>query len=387
LKPQQLYLRLSSFYFVYFFMVGAFQPFFALYLKGLAFASFQIGVLLALAPIVRTFMPTLWAWMADHYGTRRRLVRWTCVWAFLSCAGLLAGTSFAWLFAVLLALNVFWCAALPLVEATTVGVLQGRMGDYGRIRVWGSVSFVVAVLLVGPLLQFGGLHLLPWVLLVLFAALTASAWLLPSDRAQPPPAEHVRLAAVLRKPEVLALLAACFLMAVAHGPYNTFFSIHLVELGYSTTMVSWMWALSVIAEIGVFLIMPLLLRRFSIPAVIAVSLGCAVARFLMIGWGAESMMLVALAQLLHAATFGAHHAAALGAIHHFFRGRHQARGQALYTSFGFGAGGALGTFLSGSLWDYAGAGLTFSFGAGAAALALAVVLLRLRLPVPAGAAA
>lgn len=387
MNPQQLYLRLSSFYFVYFFMVGAFQPFFALYLKDLAYSSFQIGVLLALAPIVRSFMPTLWAWVADHRGTRGPLIRWTCLLATLACGGLLAGTGFAWLFAVLLALNLFWCASLPLVEATTVGMLKGRMGDYGRIRVWGSVSFVVAVLLVGPLLQFGGVRLLPWVLLALFAALTASAWLLPADHAQPQPADHVGLASVLRKPEVLALLAACFLMSAAHGPYNTFFSIHLVEQGYSTTLVAWMWALSVIAEIGVFLIMPLLLRRISIPAIIAVSLGCAVVRFLMIGWSGDSLPLLALAQLLHAATFGAHHAAALGAIHHFFRGRHQARGQALYTSFGFGAGGALGTFLSGWLWDHVGPGVTFSFGAAAAALALAVVLARLRMPVPASAPA
>ena len=68
----------------------------------------------------------------------------------------MAGTSFGWLFAVLLLLNVFWCAALPLVEATTFGLLKGRLGDYGRIRVWGSVSFVLAVLALGPALDRAG---------------------------------------------------------------------------------------------------------------------------------------------------------------------------------------------------------------------------------------
>ena len=126
--------------------------------------------------------------------------------------------------------------------------------------------------------------------------------------------------------------------------------------------------------------MPQLLRRFSVPAVIAFSLGCAVLRFLVIGWAAQSVWLIAAAQLLHAATFGAHHAAALAAIHHFFRGRHQARGQALYSVFGFGAGGALSMFASGWLWSHIGPGWTFTCGSAAALLAVGLVVFRLQLP-------
>ena len=100
----------------------------------------------------------------------------------LVCCGLLFGTSFGWLFAVLLLLNVFWCAALPLVEATTFGRLKGRMGDYGRIRVWGSVGFVLAVLAIGPALDRAGVGILPAVLVVLFAFVAVSAWLLPRTR-------------------------------------------------------------------------------------------------------------------------------------------------------------------------------------------------------------
>ena len=135
------------------------------------------------------------------------------------------------------------------------------------------------------------------------------------------------LGRILRRPEVVALFVACFLMSLAHGPYNSFYSIHLVDLGYSKTAVSWLWTISVVAEIGVFLWMPHLLRRVSIANVIAFSLGCAVVRFLLIGWLAQVPAALVVAQLLHAATFGAHHAAALAAIHHFFRGRFQARGQ------------------------------------------------------------
>jgi PPP family 3-phenylpropionic acid transporter len=382
-----LQLRLSSFYFTYFLMLGAFAPFFGLYLKELGFSSLQIGVLLATVPVVRTALPTVWGWVADHYGHRRTLIRLTSIAATLVCAGLLFTVSFGWLFAVLLLLNVFWCAPLPLVEATTFGLLKGRLGDYGRIRVWGSVSFVLAVLAVGPALDWAGVGILPAVLMVLFAAVAVSAWLLPQDEAPVHHEEHASLGRILRRPEVAALFAACFLMSLAHGPYNSFYSIHLVDLGYTKTDVSWLWTISVVAEIGVFLWMPHLLRRVSIASVISVSLACAVVRFLLIGWLAGSPAALVVAQVLHAATFGAHHAAALAAIHHFFRGRFQARGQGLYTALGFGAGGAAGAVLSGWLWDHVGAGLTFTFGAAAALVALVVVLARLRLPAVAHAGA
>jgi len=377
---RSLHLRLSLFYFAYFLMLGGYAPFFGLYLKSLGFASFEIGTLLALVPVVRSFVPALWAWAADHQGERRHLVRWTTAGATVACAGLLLGSGFWWLFVVLLALNIFWCAALPLVEATTFGLLKGRLGDYGRIRVWGSLSFILAVLALGPAFDWSGVGVLPWALLMLFALMAGAAWLLPSDRMPAHHGEHVPIGRVVRRPEVVALFAACFLMSLAHGPYNSFYSIHLVELGYSKTSLSWLWALSVVAEVGVFLWMPFILRRFSIPNVIAFSLGCAVVRFLMIGWAAQYPVVAAGAQLLHAATFGAHHAAALAAIHHFFQGRHASRGQALYTGVGFGAGGAAGVFLSGWMWDHVGPRATFGFGAAVAMVALAIVLAWLRMP-------
>jgi MFS transporter, PPP family, 3-phenylpropionic acid transporter len=378
MNQKQLHFRLATFYFVYFLMLGGVAPYFSLYLRKLGFSAVHIGVLLALMPLARVFAPTAWAWIADHQGARRPLVRMTTAAAALSCAGLLVANSFGALFAVILVLNVFWCAALPMVEATTMGHLKGRLGDYGRIRVWGSISFVLSVVAIGQLLDHTGILWLPVMLVALFSLCAAAAWALPVDQVPPHHEEHIPLRQIMRRPEVVALFAACFLMALAHGPYNTFYSIHLVENGYSKSWVGWLWALSVVAEVFVFLLMPRLMQRFTIPSIISFSLGCAVLRFLVIGWAAGSVVLMAVAQLMHAATFGAHHAAALAAIHHLFRGRTQARGQALYTSIGFGAGGALGGLASGWLWQHAGPGLTFTFASGAALLALLVVVGRLR---------
>jgi MFS transporter, PPP family, 3-phenylpropionic acid transporter len=378
MNDRQLRSRLASFYFVYFLMLGGVAPYFSLYLKKLGFSGVEIGILLALMPLARLFAPNAWAWVADHHGRRRALVRLTTAAAALSCAGLLLAKSFAWLFAVILVLNIFWCAALPLVEATTMGYLKGRLGEYGRIRVWGSVSFVISVVLLGQILDRTGIAWLPVMLVVLFSLCALAAWALPADETSPHHEEHVPVRQIIRRPEVIALFAACFLMALAHGPYNTFYSIHLVELGYSKSWVGWLWALSVIAEVFVFLFMPRLMQRFTIASIISFSLGCAVLRFLIIGWIPGSTLLLALAQLMHAATFGAYHAAALAAIHQLFRGRTQARGQALYTSLGFGAGGALGGLVSGYLWEHTSPALTFTFASAAALLALFVVAGRLR---------
>lgn len=379
--------RLSLFYFAYFAMLGAYAPYFGLYLQSLRFTPQQIGMLLALVPVVRIVVPALWAWLADHRGSHRALVLATTLAATVVSAGLLMGEGFAWLFAVLLLLNVFWSASLPLVEASTFGHLRGHLGDYGRIRAWGSISFILAVTLLGALFDRAGVGLLPALLVALFALLALSAWALPPDPACPGHAGHEPLGRIMLRREVVVLFAACFLMSVAHGPYHAFYSIHLVDHGYPKSAVGVLWAVSVIAEILVFLWMPRILRRVSIGAVIGLSLLCAVVRFAVIGWAVDSVAAIALAQLLHAATFGAHHAAALAAVHHFFKGRYQARGQALYSALGFGAGGAVGVFASGWLWDRLGAALTFACGSAVALLALLLVAARLRLPRAATAAA
>jgi MFS transporter, PPP family, 3-phenylpropionic acid transporter len=379
--------RFSLFYFAYFAMLGAYAPYFGLYLEGLAFSPQQIGLLLGLVPVVRMVFPTLWAWAADQQGNRRALIKWTTAGATAASAALLFGESFGWLLVTLLVLNVFWCAALPLVEASTFGHLQGRMGDYGRIRVWGSISFILVVALLGPLFDVTGIGVLPWTLLALFALMAGSAWLLPPDRAVAHGSEHAPLGRILLRQDVLVLFAACFCMSLAHGPYNAFYSIYLVDNGYSKTAVGGLWAVSVIAEILVFLWMPRILARYSISAVIGFSLLCAVLRFLVIGWAVQYAAIITAAQLLHAATFGAHHAAALAAVHRIFQGRYQARGQALYSAAGFGAGGALGMFASGWLWTHVGPGWTFTCGAAAALVAWVLVAGRLHIPqaAPAGA--
>ncbi len=157
-------------------------------------------------------------------------------------------------------------------------------------------------------------------------------------------------------------------MSAAHGPYYTFYSIHLVAEGYSKGATGWLWALGVICEIGIFAWMPRLYQAFTLRQILIASFMLAVMRFLIIGWLAQSLAALLFAQVLHAATFGSFHAASIGYVHRIFRGDMQARGQAIYGSFAFGLGGALGSFASGYVWEHSGPALTFTLGAGCAAL-------------------
>ena len=358
--PSFPYWRLSGFYFFYFAFVGAFSPYWSLYLKSLDFSAAEIGVLMSLLLVTRNFAPTLWGWLADRSGKRAGFVRIAAVLSLASYLGVFFGASFWWLFVVMALLSFFWSASLPLVEATTLSHLGDSTASYGRVRLWGSVGFIVAVIGIGYVLDVAEVRILLWLVLGAMTGIVIFSRHLPEAESVTHHTDHYPVRQILKRPEVASFFASCFLMAAAHGPYYTFYSLYLVEHDYSKGAIGWLWALGVICEIAVFIGMPRLMQRFSLPQILGASFLLAVIRFLLIGWLVNSVAAIMFAQMLHAATFGSYHAAAVAAIHHFFRGRHQAKGQALYTSLTFGAGGTFGALLSGYVWDFLGASLTFS---------------------------
>lgn len=366
--------RLSAYYFFYFAFVGAFAPYFTLYLQSLSFSAADIGVLMSLMQLMRVVAPNLWGALADRVGRRTLIVRLSALASLAGFCGFFATRSFAGVFAAMAAMSFFWSAALPLVEGLTFDHLGARAARYGRIRSWGSVGFIVAVLLIGYALdQLPVQHLL-WMSALLLAGIVGCALAVPEARAGLAEGPPVSVRSIVARREVRALLAACFLMSAAHGPLYVFYSIHLVDAGYGKGLVGWMWTIGVVAEIGVFIAMPRILRTRSMRAILLLAFACAVLRFLLIGWGVGTFALLVFAQVLHGATFGAYHAAAIAAIHRWFPGRAQSRGQALYGSVSFGAGGMLGGLLSGYLWDWVGPAWTYTAGAAFAAAGLALIM-------------
>jgi PPP family 3-phenylpropionic acid transporter len=372
------YWRLSGYYFFYFAYVGAFSPYFGLYLQSRGFSAWDIAVLMSQMQLMRLCSPNFWGWIADHsradQRTRLTVIRLTSLLAVACFGGLFIARGFAAHLGVMALLAFFWSASMPLVEALTFDHLHAEPARYSRVRLWGSVGFVIAVLSIGAVLDHLPLaSLLPMALLLLLAVLACTLSIPDAPTIAHAASQRVR--DVLRQARVRALLAAAFCMSAAHGAYYVFYSIYLSEHGYSKSLVGGLWSLGVVAEIGAFLLMPRLMRRFGLRWLLLASFVAAVLRFLLIGAAVDWWPLMVVAQLLHALTFGVHHATSIAAIHRWFPGRCQARGQALYSSLSFGAGGLFGGIVSGWSWDAWGGSLTFAFGAVFAVLGWGLLLL------------
>lgn len=368
-----LYWQLAGFYFFYFGYIGAFAPYFSLYLDALGYSAAMIGVAMTVPQVMRIFAPHLWGWLSDRSARHVGVARWTGVAGTVCFLGVFGGEGFAWILVCLALWSFFWSAALPLIETTTLNHLGERGAQYGRIRLWGSIGFIATVIGVGWILDRTGIGTLLWIVAATMAGILAAVWRVPESLRPRAEGGDEPIMRVLRRREVVTLIGACFMMAMAHGPYYTFFSIHLVDLGYSKTAVGWLWAIGVIAEVGVFACLPWLYARFTHRALLGWSLALAVLRFCLIAWAAHLPAVLVVAQLLHAATFGVFHSAALASVHRLFRGTNQARGQAAYSGLSFGLGGALGGLGSGAVWLPWGASATFLAGA-ACALAGGLIL-------------
>ena len=372
------YARLSLFYFFYFGVLGALLPYWAVLLNHRGFSAAEIGELMALLLGTKIIAPNLWGWIADHTGLHMPIVRAASFLALFGFLGVFWAQGFWTMAAVMAFYGFFWNAALPQFEAVTLNHLGVAHHRYSVVRLWGSVGFIASVASVGLLLEVYGPEALPWAMTGLFLGIGLSSLSVPDGPRAEAHQEHGPLWGVIRRPQVLALLVVVFLLQASHGPYYTFYTLYLDGHGYGAQMIGTLWALGVAAEIGVFLAMDRFMGRYGPYRLMAATLGLTALRWALIAEFPNSPALLLAAQLLHAASFGIGHAVAIHWIHRFFRGSHQARGQALYSSVSFGAGGAAGNLFSGYLWDAAGPGPTYLLAAGVALAALAVAWLGLR---------
>ena len=192
---------------------------------------------------------------------------------------------------------------------------------------------------------------MPWIALALLALVLVSSMRMIETPHGDLHQSATSVMALLRRRAVAAFFASTFLMIAAHASLYVFYSLYLAQIGYSNTVIGLMWSLGVVVEIAFFFYQAPIFKRFGVQKLMIASLLIAVARFLMIGLGAQSLIVLLVAQVLHAATFGVHHSASVATLQRWFSGRLQARGQALFTSISYGLGGTLGGLVMGACWD------------------------------------
>lgn len=329
--------------------------------------------------VSRIFAPNFWGWLADHTEKRTVWIRLNTVLGVLGFIAVFWVQGFWSMLFVMAALSLFTSSIMPLSESLTLAHLANTKGHYSRIRLWGSVGFIAASIVLGYVIDWAGISSLLWAILVVQVVLFLLTFTLTEAKVASHHTDDFPVWDIIRNPAVIALLIGCALMVTAHGVLYNFYSIYLAEHGYSKGMIGLLWSVGVVCEIAVFMLMPKIMRHFSLKTIILTSLALAVLRFAMIGVAVDNLVLLLVAQSLHAATFGSFHAATVEVVAQFFNGRHQAKGQAIYNSVTYGLGGAIGGITGGYALQGLGGQLTFLLAAAFPLIGFAVIAFGLKL--------
>lgn len=365
--------RIRLFYAAYFAAMGLILPFFPVYLAGLGMGVTMIGLMTGLLAAAKVVAPPWTGHMLE-----RRPDAW--VQRFIIAASLLAAAAalfmasspnFYVLAATIFLFGLLWASILPLTDGLSVSVSEAALADYGRLRVWGSIGFVVASLAGGAWLADEHISLFPFVLAVLMLALAFAARGFPRLEAA---AAEEREERPTFSGRFYQLLAIALIMQASHGAYYGFFSLHLAAAGFSGWQIGAYWVLGVLAEIVLMWRWSRLLQQSAPARVFALCLSLAAIRWLGTGLTTEPL-LIAILQLLHAASFAAFHVAAIAWVKRLAPDSRHTAAQGWYSAAGFGLGstaGIMGCGVVADLWGYAAA---FYVCAGVAALGIPLALL------------
>lgn len=373
------YWRLSAFYFCFFGLLGALFPYWSLYLKSLGFSAADIGLLLALPMATKIVAPNLWGWLADHTGKHLLIIRLGALLSCLCFAGIFISQQFWVVALVMVGYSFFWNAVLPQQEVITTRFLHRTPESYSRVRLWGSIGFIIFVLASGAWFDHYSIDGLPVIGFLLLAGIFLTSLAVPTPDLRDQQHTTRPFLSVLRQPVVVAFFVAGMLMQFSHGIYYSFFSIYMENQEYSRGVIGILWSVGVVAEVVLFMVMHRLLPHFGVRWIMVACLLLATLRWLVIGYFPQQLPLLVIAQSLHAFTFGAYHAAGIDCIRRLFEVGNQGKAQALYSAFCLGFGGAVGSWLGGLVWDFR-ALLAFEMGALACFIAVFVIWFHLRDP-------
>jgi len=353
-RNQNPYVKLiiGSQYFLYFGVLGIFLPYFNLYCYHLGFSGLQIGVLSALRSMAMVLFPLFWGAVADRLDLRRPIyilctMASTAIWVFY-----LFTAEFWPMLMITLFYGVFYTPIISFLEAFTMDVLGKEKKSYGRIRAWGSMSFIVMVLILGKIIDLYSVDIILKLILAGSILLAFVSVRIPNIRPIKKDKLKPGASSLLRRRVVIFLLSA-FLMLVSHGAYYGFFSIHLENLGYDSTFIGICWALASTAEILVMLSSDRLFSRFSLENVLSFSFLIAAGRWLILFF-ARSPAVILGSQILHAATYGAFHMASILYMDRLAPPKAKTLGQAANNAISYGLGLMVGFFVNGYLYEKIG---------------------------------
>lgn len=374
--------RLSAFYSAYFLFIGVFMPFFPRWLELRGVDAVAIGIIAGAPLILRVPATFAFGVSADAIGDRRLVAIGLVAAAMASAIALSWAEGFWHLLGATALLAIATGALVPLSDAITLGDAKIPPDAYGRVRLWGSVTFIAGNIACGAAISmFGAEYLIIWASCALLLALAASTALPASARAREKFSHslkrHLAQAVELARNRVFILMIMAYgLIQAAHGFYYVFSVIHWRGLGMSAAMAGALWALAVVAEVILFAFAARLNRLFSATGLLALGAAAGAIR-----WAATAfdppLMVLAMLQCGHAFSFAAAHMGAMRFIVNAVPAHLAASAQGLLYAMGTGLMSGLVILSSGTLYAWLGGyGYLVMAGLSAAAFVLAVLLAR-----------
>ncbi|HBK4689754.1 3-phenylpropionate MFS transporter [Serratia marcescens] len=341
-------------YFTYFFSYGIFLPFWGVWLKGEGIAPETIGILLGTGLVAR-FLGSLL--IAPRVKDPSHLVSALRLLALLTLAfavGFCFGNGWGWLMLVIAGFNLFFSPLVPLTDALAATWQKQIRMDYGRVRLWGSLAFVIGSALTGQLVAVWGHNAILYSLIFSVLAMLLGMLLKPSVMPQGEARTHSdterSLWALLKEGPVWRFLLCVTLLQGAHAGYYSFGSIYWQEAGYSASTIGYLWSLGVVAEVIIFASSNVLFRRWNARNLLLLSACCGVLRWSLMAYSTELGWLL-LIQILHCGTFTVCHLAAMRFIA-ARQGQEVIRLQAVYSALAMGGGIAVMTVIAGFLFEH-----------------------------------
>jgi PPP family 3-phenylpropionic acid transporter len=370
---------LSMTYFFYFGQLGIFMPYIGLFLDDRGFSSAQIGTLLATTAIFRMLGPNLWANKADKNGNAGEVLRFGSLLSFVVFTAVFVVQGYWLLTLTFCLMMMFWTAVLPQLEVITLSASAKSEGGYGKLRLWGSVGFIVCSLLAGSLIDVYGPSVVAVITCVSLLLIYVSSLLIVNPQKK----DHTLQKEGGDWKQAFSVVFVVFMLAntllqVSFGSYYNFFALYMNDLQYTGLETGAFIAVGVVAEVFIFIYAATLVKRFDVLHLLAVSILLTGIRWIGLAYFAHIGTVIVLCQILHAFSFALSHVASVYFLMHHFSERFQSRAQAIYLSVSFGAGSAIGSYIAGYLWDDGlGAKTSFIFSSGVAFLAglLLVILI------------
>ena len=371
--------RLGFLYAALFLVVGCYLPYLPVWLKWRTLNADQIAILLAAPLYIRIVFTPAISFVADLLGSRRGIVI-VLAWGSLASFALLWMSDGFWQMLLAIALlAVNWTTIMPLVETIAISGIRKSGLDYGRVRLWGSLTFIGASLAAGVVIQFWDAGTVLPMLMASTTLLILGAYLVPRDleaKRQTAPVRRLRLrhaVALARAPLFLLFLAAAALIQGSHALLYAFGSLHWRAQGFSGGTIGALWSIGVIAEVALFAVSGRVMAYVGSAQLMVLAGGSAVLRWAVLAFD-PPLWTTGLVQTLHAMTFGATHLAAMHFLTHAVPEDRSATAQGLYASVV--AGLVLGsvTVACGPLYEafggraYAAMALLAGLGTAAAAL-------------------